>query len=176
MVNAQVAQDTWLHLVDSGSSMFTSPHKDTLILPIKTTLKLTDVGGANSELMSPLVYTVLDTDGAYVSLYYQAVYYLPSVPISLFVTGPFEQQGWVFHFNAQAPYMTKDGTCVPFFKDRMTGFHWLVERTHANPTILGRQGAGQTALEAAQYGRGGFVVYTRVGFFGTAHLTLRGGA
>ncbi len=33
--------------------------------------------------------------------------------------------------------MTKDGTCVPFFKDRMTGFHWLVEWTHANPTILG---------------------------------------
>jgi hypothetical protein len=28
---------------------------------------------------------------------------------------------------------------VPFFKDRMTGFHWLVERTHANPTILGRR-------------------------------------
>ena len=33
--------------------------------------------------------------------------------------------------------MTKGSTCVPFFKDRMTGFHWLVERTHANPTILG---------------------------------------
>ena len=34
--------------------------------------------------------------------------------------------------------MTKgDGTCVPLFKD--TGFHWLVERTHASPTILGRR-------------------------------------
>jgi hypothetical protein len=139
MVNAQVAQGTRLHLVDSGSSVFTSPHKDTLILPIKTTLKLTGVGGANSELMSPLVYTVLDTNGAYVVLHYQAVYYLPSVPIALFATGPFEQQGWDFHLNAQAPCMTKDGTCVPFFKDRMTGFHWLVERTHANPTILGRR-------------------------------------
>ena len=30
MVNAQVAQGTRLHLVDSGSSVFTSPHKDTL--------------------------------------------------------------------------------------------------------------------------------------------------
>ena len=139
MVNAQVAQGTRLHLVDSGSSVFTSPHKDTLILPIKTTLKLTGVGGANSELMSPLVYTVLDTNGAYVVLHYQAVYYLPSVPITLFATGPFEQQGWDFHLNAQAPCMTKDGTCVPFFKDRITGFHWLVERTHANPTILGRR-------------------------------------
>ena len=39
-ITAQVAQGTRLHLVDSGSSVFTSPHKDTLILPIKTTLKL----------------------------------------------------------------------------------------------------------------------------------------
>ena len=31
-------------------------------------------------------------------------------------------------------------------------------------------GAGQTAHEAAQYGRGGFGVYTTVGFFGTATL------
>ncbi len=38
MVNEQVAQGTRLHLVDSGSSVFTSSHKDTLILPIKTTL------------------------------------------------------------------------------------------------------------------------------------------
>jgi hypothetical protein len=74
MVHAQVAQGTRLHLVDSGSSVFTSPHKDTLILSIKTTLKVTGVGGANSELMSPLVYTVLDTNGAYVVLHYQAVY------------------------------------------------------------------------------------------------------
>ena len=34
------AQGTLLHLVDSGSSVFTSPHKDTLILPITTKLKL----------------------------------------------------------------------------------------------------------------------------------------
>ena len=50
------AQGTRLHLVDSGSSVFTSPHKDTLILPIKTNLKLTGVGGANSEFMSSLIY------------------------------------------------------------------------------------------------------------------------
>ncbi len=152
MVKAQVAQGTRLHLVDSGSSVFTSPHKDTLILPIKTTLKLTGVWGANSELMSPLVYTVLDTNGAYVVLHYQAVYYLPSVPIALFATGPFEQQGWGFHFNSQAPCMTKDDTCVPFFKDRMTGFHWLVERTHANPTILGRRELVKQLLKQANMG------------------------
>ncbi len=36
--------------------------------------------------------------------------------------------------------MTKgDGTCVPLFKDRVTGFHWLAERTHASPTILGHR-------------------------------------
>ena len=129
-INAQVAQGTRLHLVDSGSSVFTSPHKDTIILPIKTTLRLTGVGGANSELMSPLIYTVLDANGEYVVLHYQAVYYLPSVPVALFATGPFEQQGWTFHLNVQAPCMTKgDGTCVPLFKDRATGFHWLVERT-----------------------------------------------
>ena len=36
--------------------------------------------------------------------------------------------------------MTKgDDTCVPLFKDRVTGFHWIVERTYADPTILGRE-------------------------------------
>ena len=28
---------------------------------------------------------------------------------------------------------------MPLFKDRVTGFHWLLERTHAAPTILGRR-------------------------------------
>ncbi len=131
---------TRLHLVDSGSSVYTSPHKDTLILSIKTSLKLTGFGGAQSDFMSPLIYTVLDVHGKYVVLHYQTVYYLPSVPVVLFATGPFEQQGWTFHLNTQSPCMTKgDGTCVPFFKDRVTGFHWIVERTHADPTILGRR-------------------------------------
>jgi len=111
-----------------------------MILPIKTTLKLTGIGGATSDLMSPLIYSVLDVNGEYVVLHYQAVYYLPTVPIALFATGPFEQQGWTFHLNAQAPCMTKTGgACVPLFKDRVTGFHWLLERTHAAPTILGRR-------------------------------------
>ena len=139
-IHAQVAQGTRLHLVDSGSSVYTSPHKDTLVLPIKTNLKLTGVGGAQSDFMSPLIYTVLDVHGKYVVLHYQAVYYLPSVPVALFATGPFEQQGWTFHLNAQAPCMTKGGgTCVPLFKDRVTGFTWIVERTHAGPTIIGRR-------------------------------------
>jgi hypothetical protein len=121
-------------------SVFTSPHKDTLILPIKTNLKLTGVGGANSDLMSPLIYTVLDANGADVVLHYQTVYYFPTLPVALFATGPFEQQGWTFHLNVQAPCMTKgDVTFVPLFKDRATGFHWLVERTHASPTILGHR-------------------------------------
>jgi hypothetical protein len=124
MVNAQVAQGTRLHLVDSGSSVFTSPHKDTLILSIKTTLKLTGVGGVNLELMSPLVYTVLDTNGAYVVLHYQAVYHLSSVPIA-----------------------------------RMTAFHWLVERTHANPTILGRRELVKQVLKQENMG-GVTLVYT----------------
>ena len=93
------------------------------MLKIKTNLKLTGVGAANSELMSSLIYTILDVHGKYVVLHYQTVYFLPSVPVALFATGPFEQQGWTFHLNAPAPCMTKsDGTCVPFFKDRMTGF------------------------------------------------------
>jgi hypothetical protein len=139
-VGTQVSKGIRLHLVDSGSSVFTSPHKDTMILPIKTTLKLTGIGGATSDLMSPLIYSVLDVNGEYVVLHYQAVYYLPTVPIALFATGPFEQQGWTFHLNAQAPCMTKTGgACVPLFKDRVTGFHWLLERTHAAPTILGRR-------------------------------------
>jgi hypothetical protein len=92
-ITAQVAQGTRLHLVDSVSSVFTSSHKDTLILPINTTLKLTGVGGANSDLMSPLIYTVLDANGTYVVLHYQSVYYLSSVSVALFATSPFEQQG-----------------------------------------------------------------------------------
>jgi hypothetical protein len=71
----QVEKDTCLHLVDSGSSVFTSSHKDTLILSIKTTLKIKGVEGANSDLMSPLIYTVFDVNGAYVVLHYQSVYY-----------------------------------------------------------------------------------------------------
>jgi hypothetical protein len=139
-ITAEVAQGTRLYLVDSGSSVFTSTHKDMLILPIKTTLKLTRVGEANSDLMSPLIYTVLDVNGAYVVLHYQSVYYLSSVSVALFATGPFEKQGWTFHLNAQVSCMTKgDDTCVPLFKDRATGFHWLAERTHASPTILGRR-------------------------------------
>jgi hypothetical protein len=54
-------------------------------------IPLTGVGGANSD--SPLIYTVLDANGADVVLHYQAVYYLPSVPVALCATGPFEQQG-----------------------------------------------------------------------------------
>jgi hypothetical protein len=115
-VNAQVTQGTRLHLVDSeSSSVFTSPYKDTIILPIKTTLKLTGVWGAKSELMSSLIYTVLDANGEYVVLHDQTVYYLPSVPVALFATGPFEQEGWTFHLNAQAPCMTKgDDTNTAF--------------------------------------------------------------
>ena len=70
--------------------MFTSPHKDTLILSIKTNLKLTGVGGANSEFMSSLIYVVFDVHGKYIVLNYQTVDYLPSVPVALFATGPFE--------------------------------------------------------------------------------------
>jgi hypothetical protein len=71
MVGTQVSKGMRLHLVDSGSSVFTSPHKDTLILPIKTTLKLTGIGGATSDLMSPLIYSVLDVKGEYVVFHYQ---------------------------------------------------------------------------------------------------------
>jgi hypothetical protein len=76
----------------------------------------------------------------YVVLHYQVVHYLSSVSVALFATGPFEQEGWTFHLNTQTPYVTKgDDTCVPLFKDRVTGFHWLVDRTHTSPTILGRR-------------------------------------
>ncbi len=62
--------------------MFTSPHSDTMILPIKTMLKLTGVGEATSDLMLPLIYSVLDVNGGYVVLHDQAVYYLPTPCLS----------------------------------------------------------------------------------------------
>jgi hypothetical protein len=129
-----------LRLVDSGSSVFTSPHKDTLIFPIKTTLKLTGIGGATSDLMSSFIYIVLDVKGEYVVIHYQSVYYLSTLPIALFATGSFEQQGWTFHLNVQEPCMTKTGgVCVSLFKDRVTGFHCLLEHTHTSSTILERR-------------------------------------
>ncbi len=169
-ITAQVAQGTRLHLVDSGSSVFTSPHKDTSILPIKTTLKLSGVGGVNSDLMSPLIYTVLDANGAYIVLHYQVVYYLPSVTVALFATGQFEQQGWTFHLHSQASYMTKgDGTCVPF-QGSGRGVSLVSGTDTCESDYYGTQGVGQTAGKATKYGRSGHGVHTSFGFLRTTHL------
>jgi hypothetical protein len=56
-----------------------------------------------------------------------------------------------------------DGTCVPIFKDRATGFHCLVERTHESPTILGCRELVKQLAKTKQPNMGGVVMeYTPV--------------
>ena len=50
-----------MHLLDSGSSLFLTPHTDALILGIKTVMNIRGVGGDVVKIKSPLVYTFLDT-------------------------------------------------------------------------------------------------------------------
>jgi hypothetical protein len=83
-----------MHLLDSGSSLFLTPRKDALILGIKTVMNIRGVGGDVAKIKSPLVYTFLDSKGEYVGFHYQSLHLLESLPISLFATGPAEQQMW----------------------------------------------------------------------------------
>ena len=52
-----------LWLVDSGSSCFVTPFRDTMILPIHTELQMNGIGGAQSRMVSPLILSFLDADG-----------------------------------------------------------------------------------------------------------------
>ncbi len=68
-----------MHLLDSGSSLFLTPHKDALILGIKTVMNIRGVGGDVAKIKSPLVYTFLDSKGEYVGFHYQSLYLLESL-------------------------------------------------------------------------------------------------
>ena len=144
--NAQPGVRMWL--VDSGSSCFVTPFRDTMILPIRTELQMNGIGGAHSKMVSPLILSFLDAEGKYAVLHFQCVFLLETLPIPLFATGPCEQQGWSFCLNASSPCATMpDGRCVPLFRDRVTGFHWLAERLQALPTIKGRRAVVSKCLE-----------------------------
>ena len=145
---ATAAPGIRLWLVDSGSSCFVTPFRDTMILPIRTELQMSGIGGAQSKMVSPLILSFLDADGKYAVLHFQGVFLLESLPIPLFATGPCEQQGWGFSLNASSPCATlPDGRCVPLFRDRVTGFHWIAERLKALPTIKGRRAMISRCLE-----------------------------
>ncbi len=116
-------------LLDSGSSCFVTPFRDTMILPILIELQMNGIGGAHSKMVSPQILSFLDADGEYAVLHLQCVFLLETLPIPLFATGPCEQQGWGFSLNASSPCTTMpDGRCVTLFRDRVTGFHWMTER------------------------------------------------
>jgi hypothetical protein len=119
-----------------------------MILPIRTELQMNGIGGAQSKMVSPLILSFLDADGEYAVLHFQCVFLLETLPIPLFATGPCEQQGWGFNLNASSPCATMpDGRCVPLFRDRVTGFHWMPERLQALPTIKGRRAVVSKCLE-----------------------------
>jgi hypothetical protein len=82
-----------------------------MILPIRTELQMSGIGGAQSKIVSPLILSFLDADGKYAVLHSQ------------------------------------DGRCVPLFRDRVTGFHWIAERLKALPTIKGRRAMISRCLE-----------------------------
>ncbi len=96
-INMRSVPRVRMHLLDSGSSLFRTPHKDALILGIKTVMNIRGVGGDVAKIKkSSLVYTFLDSQGEYVGFHYQSLYLLESLPIPLFATGPVEQQMWSF--------------------------------------------------------------------------------
>ena len=70
-----------IHLLDSGSSLFLTSHKETVILVIKTVMNIKGVGGDVGKIKSPLVYTFLDSKGEYVGFHYQSLYLLESLPM-----------------------------------------------------------------------------------------------
>ena len=128
-----------MHLLDSGSSLFLTPHKDALILGIKTVMNIRGVGGDVAKIKSPLVYTFLDSKGEYVGFHYQSLYLLESLPIPLFATGPAEQQMWSFLLGPSSPCaITSKGRFIPIFRCATTGFHWMPERLKAFPTLESR--------------------------------------
>jgi hypothetical protein len=68
------------------SPLFPTPHKDALVLGIKTVMNIRGVGGDVAKIKSPLVYTFLDNKGEYVGFHYQSLYLLESLPIPLLAT------------------------------------------------------------------------------------------
>jgi hypothetical protein len=81
-----------MHLLDSGSSLFLTTHKDVLIFGIKTVMNIRGVGGDVAKIKFPLLHTFLDNKGEYVGFHNQSLYLLESLPIPLFAKGPAEQQ------------------------------------------------------------------------------------
>jgi hypothetical protein len=58
-----------IHLLDSGSSLFLTPHKDALILGIQTLMHIRGFGGDVAKIKSPLVYNFLNSKGEYVGFH-----------------------------------------------------------------------------------------------------------
>ena len=151
--NVRAVPGVRLHLLDSGSSLFLTPFKDALILGIRTVMNIRGVGGDVSKVKSPLVYTFLDSKGEYVGFHYQALYLLESLPISLFATGPAEQQMWSFLLGPSSPCaITADGRFIPIIRCATTGFHWMPERLKAFPTMESRRRIAQRVRDMPNHG------------------------
>ena len=142
-----------MHLLDSGSSLFLTPHRDALILGIKTVMNIRGVGGDVAKIKSPLVYTFLDIKGEFVGFHYQSLYLLESLPIPLFATGPAEQQMWSFLLGPSSPCaITSKGRFIPILRCATTGFHWMSERLKAFPTLESRRRIAQRVREMPDHG------------------------
>ena len=76
---ANAAPGIRLWSVDSGSSCFVKPFRDTMILPIKTELQMSVIGGTQSKMVSPLILSFLDADMKYAVLQFQGVFLLESL-------------------------------------------------------------------------------------------------
>ena len=142
-----------MHLLDSGSSLFLTPRKDALILGIKTVMNIRGVGGDVAKIKSPLVYTFLDSKGEYVGFHYQSLYFLESLPIPLFATGPAQQQMRSFLLGPSSPCaITSKGRFIPIFRFATTGFHWMPERLKAFPTLESRSRIVQKVHDMSDHG------------------------
>jgi hypothetical protein len=142
-----------MHLLDSGSSLFLTPHKDALILGIKTVMNIKGFGGDVAKIKSPFVHTFLDSKGEYVGFHYQSLYLLESLPIPLFATGPAEQQMWSFLLGPSSSCaIASKGRFIPIFRCATKGFHWMPERLKAFPTLESRRRIAQRVRKMPDHG------------------------
>ena len=140
-----------LHLLDSGAQIALTPYPFHMFAPTHTDLVIHGVGKSKAEEQSPMVCAYLDIEAKYVVLQWARGYLCKSISFPLFPTGRAEDQNWEFVLNNMAPRMITDtGRIIPTVRDKLTGYHWVVERTHALPALEKKASMIQQ-LRDAQY-------------------------
>ena len=129
-----------LHLVDSGSTIFLSPHEHHLIIKHACDMPVNGIGSGRVETWSPTVFGVLTQMGKHHLMACEQIFFMPHLGFPILATGPLELQGYTFRLALQGGCMTTpEGTAVPLYKCAMTGYHWLVEETSSRKALMAKQ-------------------------------------